>query len=98
MTHHDDDKKFADLDTLDDWQLENEEQDIRGWPLRSVKGEEYGKIQDMLVDRKAEHVLAVRMDDGRLVGADHLDIRDDHVIYTEDRAASGTGYTRVRAR
>lgn len=93
---HDD--RFAELDTLSDWQLVHEDQDIRGYPVRSVTGEEYGKVEDMLVDKDAEHVLAVRMDDGRLVAADHLDIKDDHVIYTEDRAASTVRYTKVRAR
>lgn len=93
---HDD--RFAELDTLSDWQLVHEDQDIRGYPVRSVTGDEYGKIEDMLVDKKEEHVLAVRMEDGRLVAAAHLDIKDDHVIYTEDRAASTTHYTKVRSR
>ncbi|MGB3166140.1 MAG: PRC-barrel domain-containing protein [Alteraurantiacibacter sp.] len=93
---HDD--KFAELDTLSDWQLENEDQDIRGYPVRSASGEEYGKIDDMLVDKNEKHVLAVRMGDGRLVAVEHLDIKDDHVIYNDTRAASGTHYTRVRAR
>jgi len=92
------DDRFANLDTLSDWQLVNEDQDIRGYPVRSVTGDEYGKIEDMLVDKDAEHVLAVRMDDGRLVAVEHLDIKDDHVIYTQDHAASRAEYTRVRAR
>ncbi len=93
---HDD--RFAELDTLSDWQLVDEDQDIRGYPVRSVTGAEYGKIDEMLVDKKDEHVLAVRMDDGRLVGVEHLDIKDDHVIYMDDRAASPANYTKVRAR
>ena len=93
---HDD--RFAELDSLSDWQLENDDQDIRGYPVRSATGEEYGKIDDMLVDKDAKHVLAVRMNDGRLVAVEHLDIRSDHVIYNDDRAASGTHYTKVRAR
>ena len=93
---HDD--RFAELDSLSDWQLESEDQDIRGYPVRSATGEEYGKIEDMLVDKNAEHVLAVRMNDGRLVAVEHLDIKSDHVIYNNDRAASGTHYTKVRAR
>ena len=93
---HDD--RFAELDSLSDWQLVNDDQDIRGWPVRSATGEEYGKIDDMLVDKKHEHVLAVRMEDGRLVGVEHLDIRDDHVIYADTAAASTVHYTKVRAR
>ncbi|GMN13479.1 PRC-barrel domain-containing protein [Altererythrobacter sp. MTPC7] len=90
------DDRFKSLHGLSDWQLVNEDQDIRGYPVRSITGEEYGKIDDMLVDKDNEHVLAVRMEDGRLVGVEHLDIRDDHVIYTDDHAASPVEYRKVR--
>ena len=46
------DDRFEKLDSLSDWQLVNEEQDIRGYPVRSLTGDEYGKIADML-DRKS---------------------------------------------
>ena len=94
--HHED--RFADLDALSKWQLVNEEQDIRGYPVRSVEGQEYGKIEDMLVDKDREEVLAVRMEDGRLVAAEHLDIHDDYVIYTRNEGASRTDYTHTRVR
>lgn len=93
---HDD--RFAELDSLSKWQLVNDDQDIRGYPVRSLTGDEYGKIDDMLVDKDHEHVIAVRMEDGRLVSADHLDIKDDHVIYRDDQGASTTHYTKVRGR
>ena len=93
---HDD--RFAELDSLSKWQLVNEDQDIRGYPVRSLTGEEYGKIDDMLVDKDHEHVIAVRMEDGRLVSADHRDIKHDHVIYRDDKGASTPNYTKVRGR
>lgn len=93
---HDD--RFAELDSLSKWQLEDDDQDIRGYPVRSLTGEDYGKIDDMLVDKENEHVLAVRMEDGRLVSVDHLDIKDDHVIYRDDSAASSVHYRKVRSR
>ena len=92
------DDRFEKLDSLSDWQLVNEEQDIRGYPVRSLTGDEYGKIADMLVDKDNEHVLAVRMEDGRLVGVEHLDIQDDHVIYRDASAASTVDYRKVRRR
>lgn len=93
---HDD--RFNELHSLSDWQLVNEDQDIRGYPVRSLIGEEYGKVEDMLVDKENERVIAVRMDDGRLVGVEHLDIMDDHVIYRDDAAASNVDYASVRSR
>jgi hypothetical protein len=38
------------------------------------------------------------MDDGRLVGVEHLDIHDDSVTYRDTGPAADTRYTRVRAR
>lgn len=93
---HDD--RFAELDSLSNWQLEDDDQDIRGYPVRSLTGENYGKVDDMLVDKDNENVLAVRMEDGRIVSVDHLDIRDDHVIYRDDGAASPAQYQKVRSR
>ena len=93
---HDD--RFNELTGLSDWQLENEDQDIRGCPVRSRTGESYGKIEDMLVDKDGERVVAVRMDDGRLVGVEHLDIHDDSVTYRDTGPAADTRYTRVRTR
>ncbi len=92
------DDRFAELDTLSDWQLVHEEQDIRGYPLRSLSGEDYGTVDDMLVDKDHEHVLAVRLNDGRMVAVENLDIRDDHVIYLDDTAASPAAYTKVSRR
>lgn len=93
---HDD--RFAELDSLSKWQLEHEDQDIRGYHVRSLTGDDYGKIDDMLVDKEKEHVIAVRMEDGRLVSVDHLDIRDDHVVYRDDAVASPANYRKVRSR
>ncbi|MDG6079220.1 PRC-barrel domain containing protein [Erythrobacter litoralis] len=104
MTHHDnhnsdlDSDRFGKLESLSDWQLVNEDQDIRGYPVRSATGEEYGKVEDMLVDKDGEHVLALRLTDGRTVPVDNIDIHSDHVIYRDAAAASPASYTRVRRR
>lgn len=94
--HHED--RFADLDTLSKWQLENSDQDIRGWPVRSVTGEELGRVEDMLVDKDREEVIALRMEDGTLVAAEYLDIRGDHAIYDRPETPSPTAYTYTRVR
>ena len=104
MTHHDKhadhemNERFGKLDSLSDWQLVDDDQDIRGYPVRSATGDDYGKVDDMLVDKQGEHVLAVRLTDGRMVAVENIDIHDDHVIYRDAAGASPASYTRVRSR
>ncbi len=90
------DDRFGELEALDSWQLVHEEQDIRGCTVASVTGTHYGTIEDMLVDKEKDHVAAVRLDDGRIVAADNLEIRGRDVIYHDDLAASRVNYTKVR--
>lgn len=77
------DTRFEELDSLDDYQLENESQDIRGRPLVSPNGEQYGVIQDLLVDNDRDRVVAVRLEDGRCCAVEPLEIHDNAVVYGE---------------
>jgi sporulation protein YlmC with PRC-barrel domain len=90
------DDRFGELESLGSWTLVNDDQDIRGYPVSSASGATYGTIEDLLVDKDKEHVAAVRLNDGRIVAAANLEIRDRQVIYHDDGAASRTDYTRVR--
>lgn len=92
---HDNDR-FGNLEELGSWQLVHDEQDIRGRPVLGATGNSYGTVQEMLVDKDKEHVAAVRLSDGRIVPAGHLEIRDNDVIYHDEAAASRTDYARVR--
>jgi len=92
------DDRFGELDSLDKYELENESQDIRGWQVHSPADEVYGKVKDMLVDKDRKEVLAVRLDDGRMVSTDKLELKDGHAVYHDTGAASKTGYARVRDR
>lgn len=91
----DNNDRFSELESLSDWELVHDNQDIRGRPVQSATGEEYGKVEDMLVDKEKEHVIAVRLSDGRLVPAEHLEITDDLVVYKDDGGASRIDYARV---
>ena len=68
------DKRYEKLDALGDWKLEHKSQDIRGMPLVSPAGEQFGIIDDLLVDRDNERVMAVRLEDGRVTPVEPLDI------------------------
>lgn len=74
------------LSDLDDWQLEDSDQDVRGSELVNVQGTPLGKIRDMLVDLERERVSAVVLDDGRVFPVESLEIRDDAVITHETSA------------
>ena len=88
--------RFNELDSLNDWELVHDNQDIRGRTVYSETGEAYGEVEDMLVDKKEEHVAAVRLSDGRLVPAEHLEITDEKVLYRNGAAASRPDYRKVR--
>lgn len=75
------DKRYADLDTLDDYELVNESQDIRGRPLVSTEGEQFGIIKDLLIGKDRDEVVAVRLEDGRACAVEPLEIHDNAVVY-----------------
>ena len=81
------DKRYEKLDALGDWKLEHKSQDIRGMPLVSPAGEQFGIIDDLLVDRDNERVMAVRLEDGRVTPVEPLDIHDNCVVYGEEAVA-----------
>ena len=71
---------------LDDWQLEDSDQDLRGTTLMTSDGREVGKIDDMLADTDAERIVGLRLDDGRVVNVDSVDIRDGCPVLLVDTA------------
>lgn len=75
------DKRYEDLDALDDYKLEHESQDIRGRPLVDAEGNRYGIIKDLLVGKDHNRVEAVRLDDGRVTAVEPLEIHDNAVVY-----------------
>ena len=75
------DKRYETLDTLDNYELEHSSQDIRGRPLVSANGEKYGIIKDLLVDRDANRVAAVKLDNGKVCAVEPLEIHENAVVY-----------------
>lgn len=89
-------EKYEKLERLGDWKLRHKEQDIRGRPLVSPTGEEYGIIDDLIVDPAKEHVAAIRLKDGRMCGVEWLDIEANKVIYREPPAGHTPTYSAVQ--
>lgn len=64
------------LDSLDKYELEHSDQDLRGKTLCTNDGKDLGRIDDMLVNTDRERVAAIRLEDDRVIDIDHVDIRD----------------------
>lgn len=64
------------LASLDDWQLEHDEQDLRGRTLVAADGTAIARIDDMLVDLERERVAALRLSGNRVVDIDYVDIQN----------------------
>ncbi len=73
-------RKVCKLASLDKWQLEHEEQDLRGLTLVTSDGETAGRIDDMLVNLDEERVCALLLDDNRVIDVDYVDIRDGRPV------------------
>lgn len=86
------DTRYDDLDQLDHYELENESQDIRGYPLVNSQGQKFGVIKDLLVDKENNRVAAIELEDGRRCAVEPLEIHEDVVVYgeaAERHAAAG---------
>ncbi len=86
------DTRYDDLDQLDNYELENESQDIRGCPLVNPQGQKFGVIKDLLVDTENNRVAAIELEDGRRCAVEPLEIHEDVVVYgeaAERHAATG---------
>lgn len=79
MTMQHDIRKLA---CLEDWQLENSDQDLRGKTLVDLQGHEVGRIDDMLADLDEEKIVALRLHDNRIVNVDNVDIRNGVPVLT----------------
>ena len=79
---------LPELEELSDWALEHPSQDIRNQPLVTASGQTIGIIDEMLVDRSAERVAAVRLEDGRVVPAEQLNLQGDRVLFNQDYVAT----------
>lgn len=77
------------LDDLDDWELVNSDQDIRGCSLQTRSGEPIGTITRMLVDRDSERVAVLVIDSDRVLPIEDVEIRDGVVIVDNVRDMPG---------
>lgn len=70
----------ATLSELDDYELVNESQDVRGWPLVDEAGSSLGIITEFIADTDSEYVTSLVIDNGKQVAARDVTIGDNVVI------------------
>lgn len=81
------------LSQTDDWEIENENQDIRGWTVRDAAGDDLGTVADLVANTDSERVERVVLDNGNEYAAADIELRDG-VVYVEgggEAAATETG-------
>ncbi len=76
----------ANLSELDDYELVNEAQDVRGWPLVDEAGNKLGTITEFIADTDSEYVTSLVIDNGQQVAARDVSLGDNVVVL---RGAAG---------
>ena len=95
--------KYEDLRELDDYQLENSEQDLRGHSLTTSDGLHLGTIKRMLVDPDRDHVAGLVLEDDRIVPVSEIEAEyrsgvppDPEITKANGRSRSPTGRRAAR--
>jgi uncharacterized protein (TIGR02271 family) len=64
------------LSRLPSWELDRNEEDVRGWPLRDGTGNLLGTVDELIVDTDTQYVAQVVLSDGRKFPAHDVFIGD----------------------
>lgn len=83
----------APLSQLDDWKLENKDQDLRGRPLQDAAGNTVGTIAEMIVDTNTEYVEAITLRDGTEISTNDIEIANGAVYLRHPADAPATTET-----
>lgn len=67
------------LSQLPDWQLDDANKDIRGWPVKDAAGQEVGRVKELMVNTDDQTVSSAKLDNGKEIPLRDLDQRDGFV-------------------
>jgi len=67
------------LSKMDDYELVDKDQDLRGWKVQDASGRTLGKVAEMMVDTAKERVTALLLDNGAEYSIEDLEL-GDHVL------------------
>lgn len=80
-------QQFRPLADLNDYELKNADQDIRGKSVVDPAGQRIGEVRELLVDRDHDRVAAVRLDDGAVLPVEALE-REGETVFVRGAEAS----------
>jgi len=72
------------LSRLPSWELDRNEEDVRGWPLRDPGGNLLGTVDELIVDTDTQYVSQVVLTDGRRYSAHDVFIGDGIVTLAHE--------------
>jgi uncharacterized protein (TIGR02271 family) len=75
------------------WEVENDDQDVRGWNVVDAQGQQIGTVSDMYVDTQTETIDRLVLDNGSELDVSSVTV-DDGTIRVADGAASMSGADR----
>ncbi|HKG57887.1 MAG TPA: PRC-barrel domain-containing protein [Candidatus Limnocylindrales bacterium] len=85
----------------DNWEVENDDQDVRGWNVVDQQGQTIGTVSDMYVDTQTETIDRLVLDNGSEIDVSTVRVEDGTIrmgamggsVGTDASYASGTGTT-----
>lgn len=78
------------INESDDWHVEHDQQDIRGWVVHDASGQTIGRVEDLIADTDSGVVETLVLDTGEELPADAIDVGyDDKVVYLASAHAAG---------
>lgn len=82
------------LAELSDWELEHNDQDLRGTYLQDAQGHNIGKIDQMIVNTDLGYVDALILDNGTEIPIEQIELQDhNQAILKSARATTATTTT-----
>ncbi len=85
------------LSQLDDWQLENSNQDLRGKTVMAEDGRTIGTVTEMIVNTDTEYVDELILDDGTPIPTSDIRTANGDVYYMAAPAAPSADMTTQRS-
>lgn len=84
----------VELSRSDEWELEHESQDVRGWEVVDASGKRMGTVTDLIIDTDRERVDTLVLDSGERVAAAAASLGDHVVRLGSTTGESGSDSTR----